>query len=1031
MRKRLLALVMASMFAFSILPSDGSFMPTNSNPQDGRSNPAFAFDQYHDYMDIKTELERISAEYSNITQIMTLGKTWEGRDIMALRLTDKPDENEADEPSVLIMGGHHANELPSSEVPMYILEFLVSEYQDNVTVREWVDTRDIWFVPLVNPDGREYAMNSDPTWRKNRSPIDTDGDGTPEGIGVDLNRNYGHLWGEVPGTSHNPADSNYCGPTAFSENETQAISKLALAVNFSISVSYHTYGDVIYYPWNNGIDTLSPKGDLLEAIAGDLGHLTGYVPMQGNVAYPTTGDSDDWLYADTECLPFTIEMGTQFIAPAGQLLSMCKLNLDAALYAIDIAPEPEKTLLPDWTFMVYMSSDADDGLAAAAFEDLNEMEVAGSTQDVNIIVLYDGTTFGDSKIYRIEKDPGGLNTAIISPTVDDMGVVIDPATRELDMSYPTVLRSFVNWTTANYPAQKYLLGFWGHGDGVLRQFVPDNGRGMIIRELNQALVNFHLDIVGFDTCSLGHFEVASELFSRADIMIGSEAEEPLTGWNYAASLLDLTLRPWMRPRELASEIVSDYLASTLKSYITQAAIDLSVLRYRLMPAMENFVAVASDFAYLDYAKYWQARNLTSTFLPSQDAVDLFEFLGRLRDQNVSTPVMNRIDEILKLRDELVIHSGTGSLYPQATTMAVYFPALEEPISPIYLGYKFLDTGWDDYLALMKTPPPRPVISHTPGYVANNTVGPYNITAEIIGAGQGPFTLFYRQYPQAWQSVSMHRDGDVLFGEIPGQADGELIEYYILDTVSQVTEPYEIKWGSQAYFNFTVFVTCDISLKWVQVPPETAVAGNFTLMKLNCSNAGPEPAIANITLRLISDMEETVLAQWNINLSARGYEIVEFNWTAESGNWTVEADAVALSVDDSNVSNQFALAWINVTAPISETQNFLAEYGLVIVLLVFIWAIPAIFVIHTLRKSRRRRRETTVQSLKNAREFLETTRDFGADITEASILLARAEAALAGNALPQSEKLISRARESAMNAVGIQSGGHEKQGGVVP
>jgi murein tripeptide amidase MpaA len=160
------------------------------------------FSAYNSYADIKGELDRISNYYSNFTALRTIGTTWEGRDIMALRVTDNPLLNE-DEPDLLIMGGHHGNELPSVEVPLYILEFLVGNYSTNGTVRKLVDTRDIWFVPLVNPDGREYTLSGQGEWRKNRRPIDLDGDGIPEGTGVDLNRNYGHLWGQQ-GTSTNP-----------------------------------------------------------------------------------------------------------------------------------------------------------------------------------------------------------------------------------------------------------------------------------------------------------------------------------------------------------------------------------------------------------------------------------------------------------------------------------------------------------------------------------------------------------------------------------------------------------------------------------------------------------------------------------------------------------------------------------------------------------------------------------------------------------------------------------------------------------
>lgn len=979
---------------------------------------------YLSYMGIKQELERVSAEHPDIISLTVLGTTWEGRDIMALRLTDHPEDDEG-EPAILIMGGHHGNELASVEVPMHILNFLVENYADNSTVRNLVDNRDIWFVPLVNPDGREYALNHDTSWRKNRRPVDADGDGTVDGVGVDPNRNYGHLWGQQ-GTSHVPSSSIYCGPEAFSENETRAVRSLAMAMNFSVSLSYHTYGEVIYYPWNNGLDTVSPRGDVLEAVARDMADMIGYTPMEGKAAYLTTGDSDDWLYSSTHCLPFTVELGTQFVTPPEQLEALCARNLGAAIHAMELAREPERALLPDWTFMVYMSADADVGLANEALIDLNEMEVAGSTPEVNIIVLYDGRATGDSSVYRIERDPGGFNTAIISPTVDDGGAIIPP-TGELAMSDPEVLRNFVSWTLDNYPAQKYLLGFWGHGDGVLRTFVPDSGSGMSLVQVGPALAGFKLDIVGFDTCSLGHFEVASHLYPVADIMIGSQAEEPLAGWNYAVSLEKLLARPRMSSRELATIIVSDYLASRTEGYITQAAVDVAAVHHRLIPALADLVNVSSDFAHMDHGNYWLARNLTSTFIPRQDAVDLFEFLDRLKGRNVSGPVMDRLDRVLELREELVIHSGTGPLHPEATTMAVYFPRLEDPVSGYYSNYlAFLESGWDRHLALMKQPQPRPVMTHIPGIAADSSAGPYNVTASIENPGQGPFLLFYREFPRAWQSIPMAREGNVLSGAIPGQADGALIEYYLKDTASDITEPYEIKWGSRVYFNFTVVASCDVSLTWAETPPLTVAAGNLTVLRLNCSNAGPEPVSATVVMTLNGTANNVILGIRELELGPGEHAQLEFNWTPTVGTWMLAARASPGTVRDTNVSNQSVMAWVNVTGRAGSAGN-----GLIIVLLVTVWTVPAALAIHILRKARRRRRESAARALNAARAFLETAREFGGDITEASILLARAEAALASGALPECEKLVSRARESAMNSVGERAPAGEKQGGAVP
>ncbi len=1014
MTERWLAVALAFAMFISVWPGQISSQAS--------SDTNFGFEGYHGYEDIKTELERLSSEHPGIAQKLNIGRTWEGREIMALRVTDNPDVDEADEPDILIMGAHHANELPSAEVPMYILEFLVGSYSDNYSVRDLVDSRDIWFVPLVNPDGREYAMNHDMSWRKNRRD---NGDGS---FGVDLNRNYGHLWGELPGTSHNPADPNYCGPSAFSENETGAVRNLVLSQNISISLSYHTFGELIYYPWNNNIDTVSPKLNLLEAIAEDLGELTGYTPMNGVDAYPTTGDSDDWLYSATNCLPFTIELGTQYAPLPGGLGALCSRNLDAALYAIDLAKEPAKALLPDWTVMVYMSADADIGLADEALVDLNEMEAAGSTPDMNIIALLDGRGTGDSAIYHVQKDPGGFNAVLVSPALDDMGAVIDPISKELDMSNPATLADFASWAMGEYPAQRYLLSLWGHGDGVLKGFLPDKGVAMRTGDIHTALAGLKLDIVGFDTCSMGHFEVADELAGIAGIMIGSEAKEPLAGWDYRTTLARLALKPGTGARALAGQIVADYLAANHETYLTQAAIDLRIYSELFLPLFNEFSDVSLDFAYKDYAKAWQARNISNTFVAEQDAVDLFQYLGNLRSGNVSAPVAERIDRLLQIRDGMILASGTGTAFPNSRAMAVLFPTLESAILAEYFALGFCANRWDEYLRTLKNPDKRPFIIPGQPIGANSTAGPYEITAEVSDYGGETVILNYRVNGGAWMSAAMLYGGGTLSSEVPGQANGSLVEYYFLDRTNNITEPYEVKWGGADFLFFDVGVFCDLGITgFFLLTPEPIRHGNVTVFLVNCYNAGPESALANVTLRLNSTPSGAVVGVQTVNLDAGGSASIRFNWTAELGNWTMAAEIGPASVPDMNPGNDFMLLRLNVSAKADGVAS--SQYWVALLGVALIWMVTLVAAIHIMKKSKLRRRSAVGRSIMNARDFIRTAEEFGGESAEAGILLARAEAALAGNRLSEAEGLVREARQCAMNALAanVPEGGLTRKG----
>ncbi len=1007
MKNQIIPLFIVIVLAISFLPGMGHGQAAGE---------VFSFYQYNDYVTVKNRLENLTAENPDICMMVIIGQTFEGRDIIAVRLTDNPDIEEVDETDVLIMGGHHGNELPSVEVPMYILEFLIGNYSTNSSVKQLVDSRDIWFVPLLNPDGREYAMNVDAGWRKNRRPIDLDDDGTIDGTGVDLNRNYGHLWGELPGTSHDIADRTYCGPSAFSEIETQAIRTLAQDQNFEISLSYHTYGEVIYYPWNNNIDTTSPKGNLLEAIAKDLGQITGYNPMRGVDAYPTTGDSDDWLYSDTDCLPFTIELATQFVIPETDILALCQKNLDAAIYALDIADDPEQVTQPDWTFMVYMAADTDQGLADEAIVDLNEMEVAGSSSELNIIVLYDGPNIGDTAIYRIEKDSNGFNTAVISPTVDDLDQVV-PVTNEVDMSKYFVMRDFVNWTMANYPAQNYFLDIWGHGNGILEGFAYDRGSFMGVNEISQALEGFELDIVGFDACSMGHLEVAAELIGISDILIASESEEPITGWDYDVSLQKLNANTIMSPEKLASIIVQDYIESVTVSYVTLAAIDINVFQEKVLPRLNEFVNVSLDFAYEDYKNIWITKNYTDSFTNDADAHDLFEYLENLRNITVSEPVMNRINELLAQEGELVIASGTGIGHPNSQAMAVYFPPMGTTVPAKYLELDFADNLWDEYIQGINNPIQKPIINTTlPDQEINNTDSQW-IFAELSSSGE--LELHYRVNLGTWIIIDMNRSGNRFTGIIPSQANGSFVEYYFLEPDANITEPYEVKWGSEFYFNYTVASYCDPAIIEFTVEPDTNLEdGDPISFTINYTNLGPDYALVNLTLEARNDTA-AIMLYWTLATIQPGESFIKtINWTAQEGEWNITAQIVSVSFQDNNLSNNIKSTELSVAESGQQSANnsFGDDYAMVIVLLILVTMIPLIAFMLVSRNARKKQLIMAQKRIVSARSLVEMANEFGGDTTQSKIMLVNAELALKRGNAKESETWSRKARDEAMNSV---------------
>jgi len=281
-----------------------------------KSLAATAEYNYRNYSTIKAVLGEIADSHPSIAQIHDIGDSWEkteglaDRDILALKISDNVAVEE-DEPEVLIMALHHAREWPTSELVTAVAENLTAGYGVDARISWLVDNRQIWLVPVVNPDGLDYALETDDSWRKNRR-LNYD-----DTYGVDINRNYNGsengdpdgAWGG-DGTSHNPGDQTYCGESPFSEPETQAIRDLVLAHDFEVATDFHTYGDSVMWPWSY-TEELAPDNDDLVRIGCELALLNGYLPMQGIYLYATTGDSTDWLYGAADIYAYCIEVGNE------------------------------------------------------------------------------------------------------------------------------------------------------------------------------------------------------------------------------------------------------------------------------------------------------------------------------------------------------------------------------------------------------------------------------------------------------------------------------------------------------------------------------------------------------------------------------------------------------------------------------------------------------------------------------------------------------------------------------------------------
>lgn len=294
-------------------------------------------DAYKTLDEIYAELEDLRKRFSHLVTLERIGSTSTYQlPIWAVRVSRNPNRDE-DEPKILFTGVHHAREPIGAEISLHLMSELCHKYGTDEQVADWLNTTEVWFVPVVNPDGYKYVFDNGltfPWWRKNLRDNDGDGVFDPLHDGVDLNRNYGINWGE--GGDGKPNSWFFRGGAPFSENETDAIRKFVTREKFTMGVSYHSYGESILYPWGNF--ERPPDLDLIVDIAQDMagkirrqsGHgVYSILPLNGRA-----GQSSVWMYADLGTIDFIVEVGTEYFPAEEHIPNILREHTKAAFYLL-------------------------------------------------------------------------------------------------------------------------------------------------------------------------------------------------------------------------------------------------------------------------------------------------------------------------------------------------------------------------------------------------------------------------------------------------------------------------------------------------------------------------------------------------------------------------------------------------------------------------------------------------------------------------------------------------------------------------
>lgn len=315
---------------------------------------------YHTYDEMVAEIQAAEATRPSIVSLFSIGRSHEGRELWAAKVSDNVLSDE-DEPEALFVGLYHAREHLTLEMTLAILRLLTEGYDPaapEAQITRLVDTRQIYIVFALNPDGAEYdvAAGGYRYWRKNRQP------NAGGSVGTDPNRNHGYRWGGA-GASASPASETYRGAAPASAPEVAAIERfvdgraLGGQQRIRVAISFHTYGELILWPYGyqDAGTCGSPAPDMpgddrmtLEALGEAMAATNGYQAQQSCRLYTTSGDFGDWAYGAHRIFAFTFEMfpcfagcpGYGFYPPAALIAEQTARNYEAVLYLLERAACP-------------------------------------------------------------------------------------------------------------------------------------------------------------------------------------------------------------------------------------------------------------------------------------------------------------------------------------------------------------------------------------------------------------------------------------------------------------------------------------------------------------------------------------------------------------------------------------------------------------------------------------------------------------------------------------------------------------------
>ncbi|RZS43803.1 proprotein convertase P-domain-containing protein [Herbihabitans rhizosphaerae] len=312
---------------------------------------------YHNYAEMTAEIDKAVRDHPGLITKQVYGRSHEGRDLIALKISDNAGTDE-DEPEVLFTHHQHAREHLTVEMALYLTNLFTDSYGSDSAIKSMVDSREIWILPDVNPDGGEFDISTGTYkgWRKNRQP-----NSGSSYVGTDLNRNWAYKWGCCGGSSGSTSSDTYRGTAGESAPEVKAIANFVRGRNIlgkqqiTTAIDFHTFSELVLWPYGYTNDDTAPgltadDQRVFSTIGRAMAQTNGYTPEQASDLYITDGSIDDWLWGDQRIYSYTFEMfprsgGIDGFYPGDEVIAReTSRNKAAVMHLLSLSDCPKRAI---------------------------------------------------------------------------------------------------------------------------------------------------------------------------------------------------------------------------------------------------------------------------------------------------------------------------------------------------------------------------------------------------------------------------------------------------------------------------------------------------------------------------------------------------------------------------------------------------------------------------------------------------------------------------------------------------------------